>query len=108
MQDLHAQAVELSREYPEEAVNIQTRFDSLQECWDSLSRMVKQKNESLAEMGELKRFIMSLDEFLNWLTQTSEQCASEEFPQSLSESESLLDAHYDLQVCVLNFLDFRL
>lgn len=70
--------------------------------------MVKQKNESLAEMGELKRFIMSLDEFLNWLTQTSEQCASEEFPQSLSESESLLDAHYDLQVCVLNFLDFRL
>lgn len=98
MQDLHAQAVELSQEYPDEAVNIQTRFDALQECWDNLSKMVKEKNESLAEMGELKRFIMSLDEFLNWLTQTSEQCASEELPQSLSEAESILDAHFDLKV----------
>lgn len=100
MQDLHAQAVELSREYPEEAVNIQACFDSLQQCWDNLSKMVKQKNESLAEMGELKRFIMSLDEFLNWLTQTSEQCASEELPQSLSEAESLLDAHFDVKTVI--------
>ena len=98
MQDLHVQAVELSQEYPDEAVNIQTRFDALQECWDNLSKMVKEKNESLAEMGELKRFIISLDEFLNWLTQTSEQCASEELPQSLSEAESILDAHFDLKV----------
>ena len=98
MQDLQVQAVELSREYPEEAVNIQTRFDSLQLCWDDLSKMVKQKNESLAEMGELKRFIMSLDEFLNWLTLTSEVCATEDLPQSLSEAESLLDAHFELQV----------
>lgn len=98
MQDLHAQAVQLSREYPEEAVNIQTRFDSLQMCWDDLSNMVRQKNDSLAEMGELKRFIMSLDEFLNWLTQTSEQCASEDLPQSLSEAEALLDAHFEVQV----------
>ena len=98
MQDLHSQAVNLSREYPEEAVNIQTRFDSLQVVWDNLSKMVKEKNESLAEMGELKRFIMALDEFLNWLTQTSEQCASEDLPQSLSESTSLLDAHFELQV----------
>ena len=104
MQDLHAQAVELSQEYPDEAVNIQTRFDALQECWDNLSKMVKEKNESLAEMGELKRFIISLDEFLNWLTQTSEQCASEELPQSLSEAESILDAHFDLKVIHANHL----
>lgn len=59
---------------------------------------MKQKNESLAEMGELKRFIMSLDDFLNWLQQTSEPCSSEDLPQSLSEAESLLDAHFELQV----------
>ena len=30
MQDLHAQAVDVSRDYPEEAVNVQTKFDDLQ------------------------------------------------------------------------------
>lgn len=105
MQDLHAQAVDISRLYPEEAVNVQTKFDDLQTCWDDLSRMVKQKNESLAEMGELKRFIMSLDDFLNWLQQTSEPCSSEDLPQSLSEAESLLDAHFELQTVIEDHLD---
>ena len=40
MQDLHAQAVDLSREYPEEAVNIQSRYDDLQTSWNQLSQMV--------------------------------------------------------------------
>lgn len=42
MQDLHAQAVDISRLYPEEAVNVQTKFDDLQTCWDDLSRMVRE------------------------------------------------------------------
>lgn len=60
---------------------------------------VKDKNESLAETGELKRFIMSLDDFLSWLQQTSETCANEDLPQSLSEAETMLDAHFEIQVC---------
>ena len=49
-------------------------------------------------MGELKRFIIALDDFLNWLQQTSEVCSSEDLPQSLSEAESLLDTHFEVQV----------
>ena len=41
---------------------------------------------------------MALDEFLNWLQQTSELCASEDLPQSLSEAETLLDSHFELKV----------
>ena len=59
---------------------------------------VKEKNDSLVETGELKRFIISLDDFLSWLQHISEACSSEDLPQSLSEVESLLDAHFELKV----------
>merc|ERR1712168_1188535 len=75
LQDLHAQAVDLSVEYPEEAGTIQNKYDDLQSCWNNLTQMVKEKNGSLAEMGELKRFIISLDDFVNWLQQVSETCS---------------------------------
>ena len=59
---------------------------------------MKQKNDSLAETGELKRFIISLDDFVNWLQQVSETCSVEDLPQSLSEAEAMLDAHFEVMV----------
>lgn len=90
-------------EYPEEAGTIQAKFDDLQSCWNNLTQMVKEKNESLAETGELKRFIISLDDFVNWLQQVSETCSAEDLPQSLSEAESKLDEHFEVRVSDIVF-----
>ncbi|XP_065656363.1 spectrin beta chain, non-erythrocytic 1 isoform X4 [Hydra vulgaris] len=105
MQDLHSRAVSLSKEYPEEAISIQARFDDMQSAWENLSKMVKEKNEFLLETGELKRFIISLDEFLSWLQHISEACSSEDLPQSVSENESLLDAHFEIKTIIEQHVD---
>jgi spectrin beta len=100
LQDLHAQAVDLSVQYPEEIETIQTKYDDLQKCWNDLTQMVKEKNETLVETGELKRFIISLDDFVNWLQQVSETCSSEDLPQTLAEAEAMLDAHFEVRTII--------
>jgi spectrin beta len=100
LQDLHAQAVDLSVQYPDEIATIRTKYDDLQKCWNNFTLMVKEKNETLVETGELKRLIISLDDFVNWLQQVSPTCSSEDLPQSLPEAESMLDAHFEVRTII--------
>eukprot|EP00794_Sanderia_malayensis_P017794 gene17794-19571_t len=97
---LKSKAASLSEEMPEDAGTIQAKLCDLLTCWDELNNKVKERNESLAESGELKRFINDLDDFNNWLISTQQVCASEDIAQSLQEAESMLDAHSEVTVII--------
>eukprot|EP00795_Rhopilema_esculentum_P013447 gene13447-4319_t len=97
LQYLQESAAKISEERPEDAETIDGKLTDLMTCWGDLSTMVKQRNETLAESGELKRFVMDLDEFHNWLQKTQAACASEDIAQSLQEAEALLDAHFEVK-----------
>ncbi|XP_015776593.1 PREDICTED: spectrin beta chain, non-erythrocytic 1-like, partial [Acropora digitifera] len=96
---LESDADQLCSEYhgePEEPI-IRDKMDVVSHAWVDLKDNVKQRDDALAESGELQRFVIDLDDFQMWLNNTQNEVASEEMPVSLGDAEKMLKEHEDLK-----------
>lgn len=96
---LESDANQLCSEYqgePEEPI-IRDKMDVVSHAWVVLKDNVQQRDEALAESGELQRFVIDLDNFQLWLNNTQNEVASEEMPVSLGDAEKMLKEHEDLK-----------
>ncbi|KAM7448230.1 hypothetical protein ABFA07_003643 [Porites harrisoni] len=81
---------------PEEPI-IREKMTVVSSGWIDLKDNVKQRDEALAESGELQRFVIDLDNFQIWLNNTQNEVASEDMPVSLFDAEKMLKEHEDLK-----------
>ncbi|KAK2552536.1 Spectrin beta chain [Acropora cervicornis] len=96
---LESDADQLCSEYhgePEEPI-IRDKMDVVSHAWVDLKDNVTQRDDALAESGELQRFVIDLDDFQMWLNNTQNEVASEEMPVSLGDAEKMLKEHEDLK-----------
>ncbi|KAJ7388705.1 hypothetical protein OS493_036144 [Desmophyllum pertusum] len=81
---------------PEEPI-IRNKMTVVSSAWVDLKDNVKQRDEALAESGELQHFVIDLDNFQIWLNNTQNEVASEEMPVSLIDAEKMLKELEDLK-----------
>lgn len=81
---------------PEEPI-IRDKITVVSSAWVDLKDNVKQRDDALAESGELQRFVIDLDNFQIWLSNTQNEVASEEMPVSLIDAEKMLKELEDLK-----------
>ncbi|XP_031552905.1 spectrin beta chain, non-erythrocytic 1-like isoform X2 [Actinia tenebrosa] len=96
---LEEDAEQLCSEYdgePEERI-VREKMNVVNSAWTELKTNVKQRDEALAESGELQRFVKDLDDFQVWLKHVHNEVASEEIPLSLTEAERMLKEHEDIK-----------
>ncbi|XP_032239849.2 spectrin beta chain isoform X2 [Nematostella vectensis] len=96
---LENDAQQLCSEYegePEEEI-VKEKITVVSSSWVEMKDNVKQRDEALAESGELQRFVIDLDDFQIWLRHTHNEVASEDIPNSLSEAERSLKEHEDIK-----------
>ncbi|CAG0894530.1 unnamed protein product, partial [Darwinula stevensoni] len=102
---LEQEAEAIGQEHPEEGQVIQERIVQIQEVWDQLTQMLKEKDAKLEEVGDLHRFLRDLDHFQAWLGKTQKEIASEDIPASLAEAENLLTQHHAIRDEIDNYVE---
>ena len=50
-------------EHPDEAEQIRNKFEEMEKVWNDLRELLKQREESLGEAGNLQKFVRDLDRF---------------------------------------------
>nr|CAB3266546.1 spectrin beta chain, non-erythrocytic 1-like [Phallusia mammillata] len=105
LDDLRDEAERLSHEHPDEADEIKGKFEQMEKVWKELRDMLKQREDSLGEAGNLQKFLRDLDRFQAWLSTTQTTIASEDMPQSLPEAEKLLQQHQAIKLEIDNYED---
>jgi len=50
-------------EHPDEAEQIRNKFEEMEKVWNDLRKLLKQREESLGEAGNLQKFVRDLDQF---------------------------------------------
>uniref|UniRef100_H2ZPE1 Spectrin beta chain n=1 Tax=Ciona savignyi TaxID=51511 RepID=H2ZPE1_CIOSA len=103
LDNLRDEADRLSNEHPEEADEIRKKFEQMERVWQELRDMLRQREDSLGEAGNLQKFLRDLDRFQAWLSTTQTTIASEDMPQSLPEAEKLLQQHQAIKLEIDNY-----
>ncbi|KPJ12141.1 Spectrin beta chain, brain 1 [Papilio machaon] len=102
---LEAEASAIEGTHPEEAQLIRDRIAHINDNWEQLTHMLKERDSKLEEAGDLHRFLRSVDHFQAWLTKTQTDVASKDIPSSLSEAEKLLSQHQTIKEEIDNYKD---
>ncbi|KPI92466.1 Spectrin beta chain [Papilio xuthus] len=102
---LEAEASAIEGTHPEDAQLIRDRIAHINDNWEQLTHMLKERDSKLEEAGDLHRFLRSVDHFQAWLTKTQTDVASEDIPSSLSEAEKLLSQHQTIKEEIDNYKD---
>ncbi|XP_076810469.1 spectrin beta chain, non-erythrocytic 1-like isoform X3 [Clavelina lepadiformis] len=105
LDDLRSEAERLSDKHPEEADEIRKKFEQMENVWNELRKMLRQREDSLGAAGNLQKFLKDLDRFQAWLSATQTAIASEDMPQSLPEAEKLLQQHQAIKLEIDNYQD---
>ncbi|XP_077975326.1 spectrin beta chain, non-erythrocytic 1-like isoform X4 [Styela clava] len=105
LDNLQDEADKLAAEHPEEADDIRKKFDEITNVWKELKELLKKREDSLGEAGNLQKFLQNLDDFQAWLTKTQTAIASEDMPQTLPEAEKLLQQHTAIKAEIDNYED---
>uniref|UniRef100_F6Q5V5 Spectrin beta chain n=1 Tax=Ciona intestinalis TaxID=7719 RepID=F6Q5V5_CIOIN len=103
LDNLRDEAERLSNEHPEEADEIRSKFEQMEKVWQELRDMLRKREDSLGEAGNLQKFLRDLDRFQAWLSTTQTTIASEDMPQSLPEAEKLLQQHQAIKLEIDNY-----
>ena len=53
----------MAKEHPEESDEIQKKLEELEKVWEALRDLLKRREESLGEAGDLQKFLKDLDRF---------------------------------------------
>lgn len=75
---------------PGEQDPIDQRLKQLNEAWNRLNEMLRDRDARLQESKELQEFLQKLDHFQVWLTRTQTTIASSELPNG-----ALLKQNFD-------------
>ncbi|PSN56235.1 Spectrin beta chain [Blattella germanica] len=105
LDSLEQEADSIGTEHPEDAAVIRERIQQIQQIWEQLTQMLKERDSKLEEAGDLHRFLRDLDHFQAWLTKTQTDVASEDTPASLAEAEKLLNQHQSIREEIDNYTD---
>ncbi|XP_023703245.1 spectrin beta chain isoform X6 [Cryptotermes secundus] len=105
LDSLEQEADSIGTEHPDEAALIRERITQIQQIWEQLTQMLKERDSKLEEAGDLHRFLRDLDHFQMWLTKTQTDVASEDTPASLAEAEKLLNQHQSIREEIDNYTD---
>ncbi|XP_014662859.1 PREDICTED: spectrin beta chain-like [Priapulus caudatus] len=93
LEELEQEAARIEATNPEEARAIRERIEEIRVAWADLNTLLQDREEKLAESGNLQHFLRDLDDFQNWLTKTTTAVASADQPSDLQEAEKLLQEH---------------
>ncbi|KAJ4442212.1 hypothetical protein ANN_12078 [Periplaneta americana] len=105
LDSLEQEADSIGTEHPEDAAIIRERIQQIQQIWEQLTQMLKERDSKLEEAGDLHRFLRDLDHFQAWLTKTQTDVASEDTPASLAEAEKLLNQHQSIREEIDNYME---
>ena len=93
----------MAKEHPEESDEIQKKLEELEKVWEALRDLLKKREESLGEAGDLQKFLKDLDRFQSWLSETQTIIASDDTPQSVNEADKLLQQHQAIKLEIDNY-----
>ena len=60
---MRSEAERLSDKHPEEADEIRKKFEQMENVWNELRKMLRQREDSLGAAGNLQKFLKDLDRF---------------------------------------------
>lgn len=63
LDSLKEESERLAAEHPDDADDIRKKYDEITEEWDELRDLLKKREDSLGEAGNLQKFLQNLDAF---------------------------------------------
>lgn len=63
MDSLKEESERLAAEHPDDADDIHKKYDEITEVWEELRDLLKKREDSLGEAGNLQKFLQNLDAF---------------------------------------------
>ena len=86
---MRVDADQLMDEHPDEAEQIRRKFEQMEKVWNDLRELLKQREESLGEAGNLQKFARDLDQFqVSFFCARLQRCVVCTYKKQQRENES--------------------